>query len=1090
MADATWAYSSFLGGEISEFAQGRFDRPDYHVSMSVCFNGFPVEIGAWVRRPGTAHAGTTRRGTAGRVVKFDFEQASAVTMEFTNGWLRFRSGPDLIGTNDDALVAAVSTADPAVVQTDVSVDWATGDTLVFPTPAPSPILERREFVATRVDATHFSLVDGLTGVSIDGATLGTITAGTVVRRVQELATPYAGGAWVNMRAVQAETTDVLLAPSIAPQALVVETMPTQTEEAQFSLSSAIFNDGPYLDPFMNGVQVTPDKLNGIVNLTLSFPNYESARAYPKGALISASNGKCYESLVDANVGNNPSSSASFWQETSTARAINDGRGFVGTDIGRVVRLLSEPAPWDKSATYAENAIVSYNPSGKPGQATYWQAKVTSTGYAPGADLSNWSLIGSHAALWTWGRIVSLSTIIDRGLSGSTPFGNMTEAGGVSAPFNGVFAQPGVNSARLTLSGGVASPQTFTIDGYVGKNFSAAGARRVASVTIYPTSNEGFFIGDYRENPSGYRVQYSPTIIFKLRGSQSPPGWPSNGTILGQILIGNRTSAVSITSSDQDTAWNYIWVEMLVEVVQTTAAAQYGMSCYIGQISMFGPQGTTTSEGANVEILGPALLYTQPIATWRLGVYSDTTGWPTCGAWHEGRLWLGGALPNRFDSSVSNGVERNVVDFAPTDQWGTVSQMNGISYTLNSDSVNPILWMQPDLQGLIIGTQAGEWLLQAPTTGPMAPNNIAARRVTKNGCANVEPRRTENTTIFVQRYGRKLMEYFADVYSGKFSAPNLADKAQHIVRAGIAELAYQSATTPIIWGRDGDGVLFGATYKRDTLTTAQGPSFCAWHRHALGSGRIVESICSGPSLGGALDSLTMVTDDPATSVRHVEILTDQIDELTGLNDAWLLDNAVEPSSTVASNTPVTDAPYGGVTLYGLWHLNGASVTVMAGGLYCGEFDVADGTCFVPFGDGIAAGPGDGLFTAEFVATGVRFVVGYSYESRGKLIRMISPQESGARNGPALGKTRRTHRYALLLSNSKGLYVGTSFDKMNPVKLTKADGETAIGPFDTFSGVASDALEDGYSYDSMLAWKIVRPYPANVVSASGFLQTQDR
>ena len=26
-------------------------------------------------------------------------------------------------------------------------------------------------------------------------------------------------------------------------------------------------------------------------------------------------------------------------------------------------------------------------------------------------------------------------------------------------------------------------------------------------------------------------------------------------------------------------------------------------------------------------------------TWRLGLFSNTTGYPTCGTYHEGRLWL-------------------------------------------------------------------------------------------------------------------------------------------------------------------------------------------------------------------------------------------------------------------------------------------------------------------------------------------------------------------------------------------------------------------------------------------------------------------
>jgi len=74
MANAQFAIGSFLGGEIATVAQGRFDKPDYRISLKVCLNSFPLEIGAWTRRPGTRFADTTRRGAAARVMRFDLSQ--------------------------------------------------------------------------------------------------------------------------------------------------------------------------------------------------------------------------------------------------------------------------------------------------------------------------------------------------------------------------------------------------------------------------------------------------------------------------------------------------------------------------------------------------------------------------------------------------------------------------------------------------------------------------------------------------------------------------------------------------------------------------------------------------------------------------------------------------------------------------------------------------------------------------------------------------------------------------------------------------------------------------------------------------------
>jgi hypothetical protein len=200
------------------------------------------------------------------------------------------------------------------------------------------------------------------------------------------------------------------------------------------------------------------------------------------------------------------------------------------------------------------------------------------------------------------------------------------------------------------------------------------------------------------------------------------------------------------------------------------------------------------------------------------------------------------------------------------------------------------------------------------------------------------------------------------------------------------------------------------------------------------------------------------------------------------------------------TPIpTTAPLGGVYLHGLWHLNGETVQVFAGGLDCGDrgtgsightdFLVTDGTCFVPFGDGVSAGCGRGLFTSDFLTDDPRIIVGFTYNSDGQIVRPIAPADSGARNGPALGKTRRNHQYSVLLSNTTGISFGGTFAKLRPAQLRKANGNP-IEPLTVYSGVHHDSLDDDYSYDGMIAWRVSRPWPAAVVAISGNIQTQDR
>lgn len=1113
MGNATYSVSNFLGGELSKFAQGRFDQPQYKVSLNVCLNAFPIEIGAWTRRPGTAFAGATLSGRAGRLIKFDFEQSSPVTIEFTDGAIRFRNGTVLISTNDAATVTAISTANPAVVQLSAPVTWQTGDVGFFSgLGVNNPLLQNRRFTLTKIDTQHFSLTDEISTQTIDGSTLGMFVSGTL-NHVHQLVTVYAAGAWSSIRAVQAETTSILLNATLPPQALVVATMPTLSIQAQFSIAAANFTDGPYLDPFTNGAQASPSAVSGIITLQISFATYNAAQAYSAGTFITYSSNN-YVSLADQNVGNTPSTSPTYWKETSAGAAINNGQGFLATDIGRQVRLFSEPAPWDATTSYGAGNVVSYNPTGEPGAAVYYSSITNSnTDNVPGTDLTNWQIAPSGVSIWTWGKIIGLTNVIDPALAGSSAFGDMTSGGGLNAVFNGVFQQNAAGSAEKTISGGVTSNLTpLTIQSYVGKNYTGATPQAISQVTIYPSRDQGLVYGFAAPN---FTPVPSPivntTMTLNLRGSNTPPASASNGTLLGTSgLRANGVAATTILSSDQATHWNYVWIEMIAQGLISVGATEGGAPGYanswfftaaIGQISFFSPTGTGISSGVEMEILGPPLLRTVPVSTWRLGAFSNTTGWPTCGAYHEGRLWLGGAIPNRWDASVSNGISGSTINFAPTDQTGTVADSNAISYTLNSDSVNPIQWMMPDLQGVIMGTLASEWLVVAPTSGPITPSNASARRTTNIGSANVEPRRTEHTIIFIKRYARKVMEYFADVFSGKFSAPNIADKAQHIVSAGVVETAYTEATTPVLWGRDADNDLFGATYKRDTLTTSQGPTYAAWHRHALGSGRAVESICAGPSVDGQLDSLAMVTNDLSTNVRHVEVITDTLDELAEMADWWFLDDAVNPSSVVLTQTASAGAPYGGMTVNGLWHLNGKTIQVFAAGLDCGDQGdlktivdpvVTNGSCFVPFGDGISAGSGQGQFTYSFASTLPldQIVVGFTYNSDGQIVRRIEPADTGARSGLALGLKRRTHRYTALMTNTKGISFGEDFNHLNPALLKEADGITPIVTLATFTGVHQDTLDCDSNYDAMLAWRVSRPYQATISAVAGNIETQDQ
>jgi len=209
----------------------------------------------------------------------------------------------------------------------------------------------------------------------------------------------------------------------------------------------------------------------------------------------------------------------------------------------------------------------------------------------------------------------------------------------------------------------------------------------------------------------------------------------------------------------------------------------------------------------------------------------------------------------------------------------------------------------------------------------------------------------------------------------------------------------------------------------------------------------------------------------------------------------LDDAVVP--TMTQNVTI-----GGVSNFqmnGLWHLNGKTVQAFAGGLYLGTYTVANGALNVPFG-----GDPLGQFTSAFVSGypgTMPIVVGFGYNSDGQLLRAMSPQESGARNGPAFGKKRRTHNYAIQFVNAAGCAVndvtqvgvqaGTQFSALRSVLFTTSpDGGNRLPATSLKNGLHTTSLQDDNGFDSMFCWRANGPFPATVTMAGQFLHTEDK
>lgn len=381
--------------------------------------------------------------------------------------------------------------------------------------------------------------------------------------------------------------------------------------------------------------------------------------------------------------------------------------------------------------------------------------------------------------------------------------------------------------------------------------------------------------------------------------------------------------------------------------------------------------------------------TGAVTDWRLGAWSDTTGWPAVVTFFQERLTFGRttAQPQTVWTSKTADFE----SFAPTDASGTVADDNAVTLTISDDKVNAILWFSSG-QRLAIGTTSAEFTLGASTSGStISPTDKLVQRQTTHGSANVRAFRIGPVVIFAQRQGRKLREFSFSFQLDQFNAPDLTILADHITGEGIVELEYQQEPHSIIWAVRQDGSLIGVTYERDQEVVGA-------HLHVLGgtsdvggTQAQVENIAVIP--GDGQDEVWMVVKRyvNGSTVRYVEYMEYEWDPGRVSTDTKSTAFFVDSGLTY-NGSPTT-------TLTGLSHLEGETVSILGDGAVFPDATVSSGQVTLSSSVSVAQ-------------------VGLGYTSRIKTLR----PEAGSADGTAQGKQGRLHEIVLRLYQSLGLKYG--------------------------------------------------------------------
>jgi hypothetical protein len=304
----------------------------------------------------------------------------------------------------------------------------------------------------------------------------------------------------------------------------------------------------------------------------------------------------------------------------------------------------------------------------------------------------------------------------------------------------------------------------------------------------------------------------------------------------------------------------------------------------------------------------ALHSTTPTAIWAEGAWSIKRGFPRACALHQQRLVLAGcaAEPQKVWGSAINDFNNfQYLDFEDA----------AYAVLVAAQEANPIVWLASQ-EGLIVGTEGDEWLMDSGDAVISPTNPPNSKRKTKFGSADMQAQLVGSVVLFIQRGGRAMREYVFAFDEQGYKAPDLTQLSDHMTRSGITQFCFAQNPDSTIWAVTADGRLLSCTYRRESEVVA-------WAQHPIDGA--VESVAT---IYGATDAdeiwcIVRRTIGGVTS-RHVERFDPAHWDLMAEGEAG------RARLVFFDCAKRITLPLSGTAVGGLGHLEGAIVSVRADG----------------------------------------------------------------------------------------------------------------------------------------------------------------
>lgn len=465
-------------------------------------------------------------------------------------------------------------------------------------------------------------------------------------------------------------------------------------------------------------------------------------------------------------------------------------------------------------------------------------------------------------------------------------------------------------------------------------------------------------------------------------------------------------------------------------------------------------------------------------TWQLGAWSDRTGWPSTGVFHQQRLIA--AHTTKKPQTIWGSQTGDFENMRP-DSWEegatTVHDDDALDFTLAAAKAAPIRWLIGRRQ-LVIGTTTGQWAAQS-RGAVLTPTDFNVEPQTSIECDSAAPIAIDEVALFINKSRRAIYDIGYSYEIEGFRAADLSILSDHIAKTtgGFKEIAYTAEPYSIVWGLMEDGTLSATTYKREHAVVG------ATRRTIAGTDAEVISISA---IGGGTDSgqvyssvdrdelwlIVERTINGATK-RYIEVLegffegpnradydslsTFQTAMLAAQVDAFYVDCGVTYQGSAAT------------TITGLDHLEGETVTVLADGAVVADQTVSSGSITIPS-----------------AATTVH--VGLDADYRIRSMKILG----GAQTGPGVTKTKNINRLGLVLKDSGTFTYGTEVN--GTLNTWTKDFRTAAMDMDEavplFTGETEVEIPNGQATDPRIVLKGSGPLPFTLLGWVPDMSTNER